>query len=124
MEEILCKINAFKILTNDSERKKYLNRIRLRSMASQYINITDMLKDGHFFPFLIFSVFDAKTNESRLLEIDFVDDVLHDRYKDHCSRSYHFSMIKRVNKSISAHNDEFSIEFNNEKYVYRAVVQT
>jgi hypothetical protein len=59
-----------------------------------------------------------------MLEIDFVEDVLHDRYKDHCSRSYHFSMLKRVNKSISLNNDEFSIEFNNEKYNYRAVAST
>lgn len=70
-------------------------------MASQYLNITDMLKDGHFFPFLIFSVYDVQSNEPRMIEIDFVDDVLHDRFKDHSCRSYHFSMIKRVNKSIS-----------------------
>jgi hypothetical protein len=59
-----------------------------------------------------------------MLEIDFVEDVLHDRFKDHCQRSYHFSMIKRVNKSISQNDDEFSIEFNNEKHNYRAVVST
>lgn len=124
LTEMLTKINAYKVLTNDTERKSYLNRIRLRSMASQYLNITDMLKDGHFFPFLIFSVFDVNSNEPRLLEINFVEDVLHDRYKDHCCRSYHFSMLKRVNKSISLNNDEFNIEFNNEKYNYRAVVST
>jgi hypothetical protein len=83
-----------------------------------------MLKDGHFYPFLLFSVFDLKTSEPRMLEIDFVEDVLHDRFKDHCQRSYHFSMIKRVNKSISQNDDEFSIEFNNEKHNYRAVVST
>lgn len=59
-----------------------------------------------------------------MIEIDFVDDALHDRFKDHSCRSYHFSMIKRVNKSISQNNDEFNIEFNNEKYNYRAVVST
>lgn len=59
-----------------------------------------MLKDGNFFPFLIFSVFDVKSNEARLLEINFVEDVLHDRFKDHCCRSYNFGMIKRVNKTI------------------------
>jgi hypothetical protein len=34
LKEILSKVNAYKVLTNDAERKKYLNRIRLRSMAS------------------------------------------------------------------------------------------
>jgi len=83
-----------------------------------------MIKDGNFFPFLIFSVFDVSSNEPRMLEIDFVEDVLHDRYKDHCCRSYHFSMLKRVNKSISTNNDEFNIEFNNEKHSYRSVNST
>lgn len=124
LKEIANKINAFKVLSNDSERKSYINNIRLRSMASQYLNITDMLNDGHFFPFLIFSVFDVRSGEARMLEINFVEDVLHDRFKDHCCRSYHFSMLKRVNKSLSEFDDEFNIEFNNEKYNYRAVVST
>lgn len=93
-------------------------------MASQYLNITDVLKDGHFFPFMIFSVFDLKSGEPRMLEINFVEDVLHDRYKDHCCRSYHFSMLKRVNKSISVNDDEFNVEFNNEKHNYKAVMST
>ena len=101
LKKILLKVNAYKVLTNDAEKKSYLNRIRLRSMASPYLNITDILADGHFFPFMIFSVFDLQTGESRMLEINFVEDVLHDRLKDHCCRSYHFSMLKRVNKNIT-----------------------
>ena len=124
LKDIANKINAFKVLSNDNERKSYINNIRLRSMASQYLNITDMLNDGHFFPFLIFSVFDVQSGEPRMLEIDFVEDVLHDRFKDHCCRSYHFSMLKRVNKSLTQFDDEFNIEFNNEKYNYKAVVST
>lgn len=124
LKEMLTKINAYKVLTNDKEKGDYFNRIRLRSITSQYLNITDMLKDGHFFPFLIFSVYDVQTDEQRMLEVNFVEDVLHDRYKDHCCRSYHFSMLKRVNKAISFNDDEFHVEFNNEKHTYRAVVST
>jgi len=81
-----------------------------------------MIKDGHFFPFLIFSVFDVQSGEPRMLEINFVEEVLHDRYKDHCCRSYNFSMLKHV--ELSKKDDEFYIEFNNEKYCYRAVMST
>jgi len=38
-----------------------------------------------------------------------------DRFKDHISRSYHFSMIKRVVKGFKY--DELFIEFNNDKPV-------
>jgi hypothetical protein len=124
LKDFLSKIRAYKILTNDETRKKYMNTIRLRSMASQYLNITDTINDGHFFPFLIFSVFDVNSSEPRMMEINFVEEQLHDRYKDHCCRSYHFSMLKRVNKTISPNDNEFTIEFNNEKYNYRAVMST
>ena len=83
-----------------------------------------MLNDANFFPFLMFSVFDAKTGEQRLLELNFVEDVLHDRFKDHCCRSYHFSMLKRVNKVVDQTNCIFNIEFNTEKHTYRTVVST
>ena len=45
-----------------------------------------------------------------MLELDFVEDILLDNYKDHCRRSYHFSMIKRVNKGYKP--CEFLLEFN------------
>lgn len=48
-----------------------------------------------------------------MLELNFVENVLNDRFKDHICRSYHFSMIKRV---VSGYKyDEFYIEFNNDK---------
>jgi hypothetical protein len=55
-----------------------------------------------------------------MLEMDFVEEVMHDRFKDHVSRSFHFSMIKRVNKSHEP--DEFYVEFNNDKFNYAATV--
>lgn len=124
MKDMLNKINAYKILIKDTERTNYLNRIRLRSIASQYLSVTPMLNDGNFFPFFMFTVFDAKSGEQRLLELNFVEDVLHDRFKDHCCRSYHFSMLKRVNKVVDQTNCIFNIEFNTEKHTYRTVVST
>lgn len=49
-----------------------------------------------------------------------MEDVIIDRYKDHCQRSYHFSMIKRVNKTIN--EESFMIEFSNETHNYTALV--
>lgn len=77
------------------------------------------LRDGHMFPFMIFPVLEK--NEQRLLELNFVEDVLHDRFKDHVSRSYHFSAIKRVNKGHK--EDDFNVEFSNSKFQFTAVVQ-
>ena len=37
---------------------KYLNMIRLRSIASQHLNLKAALKDGYMYPFLMFSVFE------------------------------------------------------------------
>jgi len=48
-----------------------------------------------------------------MLELNFVENVMNDRYKDHICRSYHFSMIKKVVKGYKY--DEFFIEFNNDK---------
>lgn len=48
-----------------------------------------------------------------MLELNFVENVMNDRYKDHITRSYHFSMIKKVVKGYKY--DEFFIEFNNDK---------
>lgn len=48
-----------------------------------------------------------------MLELNFVENVLNDMYKDHISRSYHFSMIKKVSRGYKY--DELIIEFNNDK---------
>ena len=50
-----------------------------------------------------------------MLELNFVENVMLDRFKDHISRSYHFSMIKRVVKGFKY--DELFIEFNNDRPV-------
>lgn len=59
-------------------------------------------------------------NELRMLELNFLDELLNDCYKDHVSRSYHFSAIKRVTNGLDA--DEFVIEFNNSKFAFKSVV--
>lgn len=118
IKEMLNKVRAYQMLTVESERVKYLHRIRLRSMASQYLSIVPALDDGNFFPFVIFTVLNG--TESRMIELNFVEEVLHDRLKDHCTRSYNFSEIVRVNKGYEV--DLFHIEFNNEKISYRTQV--
>ena len=49
---------------------------------------------------------------SRMIEIDFVDDILNDRLKDHQCTSHHISMVEKVIKGFRY--DEFTIEFQNE----------
>jgi hypothetical protein len=47
-----------------------------------------------------------------MIELNFVDDVLVDRNKDHEVRSYHISMVEKVIKGFKY--DEFIIEFQND----------
>lgn len=67
---------------------------------------------------MIFTVLEK--NEQRMIELNFVEDVLLDKYKDHVVRSYHFSAIKRVTGGLQP--DEFFIEFTNSKFSFTAVV--
>ena len=72
-------------------------------------------KDGHIYPFLLFSVQEncqggnIETGAGRMIELNFVEDVLMDRMKDHECRSYHISMVEKVIKGFKY--DEFVIEF-------------
>ena len=118
LKDLWKLVNTYKVLEKEEDRQKYLQMLRLRSLASQYNSILPLVKDGHFFPFLIFVV--RQNDEQRIIELNFVEDILFDRYKDHCQRSYHFSMIKRVNKTVE--DDGFIIEFNNETFCYSALV--
>ena len=111
-------VSAYQMLEQEKQRHGYLNRLRLRSLASQYLQIAPLINDGFFYPFYIFIV--LFKNEQRMLELNFVEDILLDNYKDHCRRSYHFSMIKRVNKGVKA--NEILLEFNQEKFIYEAMV--
>ena len=120
IKELLQKVRAFKLLTGEKERVKYLNRIRLRSIASQYLSIMPAINDGNFFPYMMFSILTLNGTESRMIELNFVEEVLHDRLKDHCTRSQNFSEILRVNKGFE--RDLFHIEFNNEKITYRTQI--
>ena len=47
-----------------------------------------------------------------MIEIDFVDDILNDKLKDHVCISHHISMVEKVIKGFRY--DEFTIEFQNE----------
>ena len=54
-----------------------------------------------------------------MLELNFVENVMVDKYKDHIQRSYHFSMIKKVVRGYKY--DEFFLEFTNDKPIsYKA----
>ena len=48
-----------------------------------------------------------------MIELNFVEDVLMDRCKDHEVRSYHISMVEKVVKGYKY--DEFIIEFQNDE---------
>jgi len=50
-------ITAYQFLSEEEERNKYINMIRLRSMISQHLNTKAAVKDGYLYPFMIFSVF-------------------------------------------------------------------
>ena len=47
-----------------------------------------------------------------MIELNFVEDVLMDRIKDHEVRQYHISMVEKVIKGFKY--DEFIIEFQND----------
>lgn len=107
-------VKAYQILSQPKKRESYLKTIRLRSFASQYMNIVAAERDGHIYPFLLFSVQENKQSDNevglgRMIELDFVEDVLMDRQKDHEVRSYHISMVEKVIKGFKY--DEFIIEF-------------
>jgi hypothetical protein len=119
LKQYLKVMNAYQLLSEDEERVKYLHTLRLRCLASQHINMASCVRDGHFFPFMIFPILER--NELRMLELNFLDELLNDCYKDHVSRSYHFSAIKRVTNGL--YTDEFVIEFNNSKFAFKSVVQ-
>ena len=82
LKELYKIVNAYKILEKEEDRIEYLNMLRIRSFASQYLSVVPQFKDGNFFPFFIFTV--RRDDEQRILELDFVEDVIMDRYKDHC----------------------------------------
>ena len=113
-------VRAYQIISNQKQREDYLKTIRLRSWASQYMNIGAAEKDGHIYPFLLFSVQENRQNGSssddvgdcRMIELNFVEDVLNDRLKDHSVRSFHISMVEKVIKGFKY--DEFIIEFQND----------
>ena len=56
VRELKTIITAYQFLSDEEERNQYINMIRLRSLASQHLNVKAALKDGHIYPFMIFSV--------------------------------------------------------------------
>lgn len=111
-------VKAYQIMRVPQNREKYLKIMRLRSFASQYMNTHAAEKDGHIYPFLLFSVQENNNEgneigQSRMIELNFVEDVLIDRLKDHHQASYHISMVEKVIKGFKY--DEFTIEFQNDE---------
>ena len=56
LKELHRIVNAYKVLEKEEDRIEYLNVLRIRSFASQYLSVAPQFKDGHFFPFFIFVV--------------------------------------------------------------------
>ena len=56
LKDLVKLVNTYEIIEKEEDRQEYLNRLRLRSLASQYNSITPIIKDGYFFPWLIFIV--------------------------------------------------------------------
>ena len=75
------------------------------------------LQEKYVYPYMIFSV--LFNSELRMLELNLVDNVLIDRFKDHKARPFHFTMIERVLRGFKL--DEFVVEFNNEKKAMKFV---
>jgi hypothetical protein len=50
-------ITAYQFLSEEDERNKYINMIRMRSIVSQHLNTKAALADGYLYPFMMFSVF-------------------------------------------------------------------
>jgi len=59
IRELKNIITAYQFLSEEKERNKYINMIRLRSLASQHLNMKAALMDGYIYPFLIFSVIES-----------------------------------------------------------------
>ena len=74
LKDLKRLVNSFKVVEGEEDRQEYLNMLRLRALASQHNHIVPMLKDGYFFPFMIFAV--RHGDEQRLIELDFVEDIL------------------------------------------------
>ena len=64
-------------------------------------------------PFLVFHVLD-QNNKNRILEINFLHQVVIDNYKDHVKRAYNFAIIKDVTRDFSS-NKFFLHFFTSEK---------
>ena len=79
------------------------------------MNLSAAQKDGFIYPFLLFSVQEniqggsTVIGDSRMIELDFVEDTLNDRWKDYQIRQYHISMVEKVFRGFKY--DEFVIEF-------------
>ena len=56
LKELYKFVGAYKILEKEEDRIEYLNMLRIRSFASQYLSVVPQFQDGHFFPFFIFVV--------------------------------------------------------------------
>lgn len=79
------------------------------------MNLHSAVHDGYIYPYLLFSVQENlqggadEVGDSRMIELNFIDDTLNDRWKDHSCHSYHISMVQKVIKGFKY--DEFIIEF-------------
>jgi hypothetical protein len=70
IKELKSIITAYQFLSEEKERNKYINMIRLRSLASQHLNMRAALKDGYIYPFMIFSVVESdNVSNHRFTEI-------------------------------------------------------
>lgn len=70
VQELKNVITAYQFLSEEEERKKYINMIRLRSIISQHLNINAAMKDGNLYPFMIFSVFHNEDVRYMQLTVD------------------------------------------------------
>ena len=79
------------------------------------MNLNAAERDGYIYPFLLFSVIENiqgsinEIGDSSMIELNFVEYTLNDRFKDHATKSYHISMVENVVKGFKY--DEFMIEF-------------
>lgn len=85
LKELYNVVRAYQIVMVPESRNTYLKQIRLRSFASQYMNLAAAVKDGFIYPFLLFSVQEnnlggpEEIGDSRMIELNFIDDTINVR---------------------------------------------
>ena len=107
-------IGAQQLLRDDTKKKEYFHILKMRSILSQPLTLTALGSEKELepvFPYFLFPI-QIKgcrdVTKDRILEINFIDFVVSESFKDHSKTGVHFGALKRV---VASHkDDEFLME--------------